>query len=158
VTEIAVRVIDVYAYRLTGASPEFLLLRRSEGVPYAGSWRMIGGKIGPREAAWQAALRELREEVGREPLRFWSVPSPNVFYEWADDRVNVVPVFAAEIDADPLLDDEHDAFIWSDAETASSTLRYPEQARLVRLVASLVEEGRIETDWLIEPEARFDRR
>jgi dihydroneopterin triphosphate diphosphatase len=152
VTDIAIRVVDVYAYRLTDSTAEFLLLRRADNVAYAGLWRMIGGKIEPGEPAWQAALRELREEIGREPLRFWSVPSPNIFYEWADDRVSIAPAFAAEITDDPVLDREHDSFVWCDVEQAASSLRYPEQSRLVRLVASLIEDDRIEDDWFIRRE------
>lgn len=133
-----VRVVDVYPYRWRDAATEFLLLRRAAGVPYAGQWRMIGGKIEPGEAAWEAALRELREETSRDPVRAWTVPSVNAFYEWQTDRLNLVPAFAAELDADPALDAEHDAFVWLSAEAAAARLRWPEQRRLLRLVASLL--------------------
>lgn len=140
-----VRVVDVYPYRLGASGSEFLLLRRAAGVAYAGQWRMVGGKIEPGETAWQAALRELKEETGQDPARAWTVPSVNAFYEWQTDRLNLVPAFAAELDgspatggADPVLDDEHDAFAWLPAETAAERLRWPEQRRLVRLVATLL--------------------
>ena len=77
-----VRVVDVYPYRLDeNHLPEFLLVRRAAGLVYAGQWRMIGGKVDAGETAWQAALRELREETGLTPTRFWSLPSVNHFYE-----------------------------------------------------------------------------
>jgi len=140
--ESTVRVIDVYPYRLDDAgNARFLLLRRAPGVAYAGAWRMVGGKIRPGEAAWEAALREVQEETGRTPRRFWALPSVNVFYEWQHDRINLTPAFAAELDADPVLNHEHDAFAWLPAEDAATRLRWPEQQRLLRLTARLLQDG-----------------
>jgi dATP pyrophosphohydrolase len=140
--ETAVRVVDVYPYRLgEGRPPAFLLLHRRAGTVYAGQWRMVGGKILPGEAAWQAALREVREETGRAPERLWCLPSLNAFYEWRYDRVNLIPAFAAELSGDPVLDDEHDAFAWLPAGVAARRLRWPEQRRLLRLAARLLRDG-----------------
>ncbi len=58
--------VDVYPYRRGGA--EWLVVRRAPGRSDAGRWRMIGGKIEGGEAAWQAALRELAEEIGVAPV------------------------------------------------------------------------------------------
>lgn len=135
-----VRVVDVYPYRRQG-DVEFLLLRRAAGVPYAGQWRMVGGKIEGGETAWQAALRELREETGRRPAHAWTVPSVNAFYEWQTDRLNLIPAFAAELHADPTLDAEHDAFAWLSAEDAAARLRWPEQRRLLRLIDALLRDA-----------------
>ena len=107
-----VRVVDVYPYRLREGRAEWLLLRRAPGVVYAGAWRMVGGKIEPGETAHAAALREVREETGQAPVRLWAVPSVNAFYEWAHDRVNLIPAFAAELSGDPVLNHEHDARAW----------------------------------------------
>ena len=140
--QVTVRVVDVYAYRLVeGRAPEFLLMRRAPDVVYAGTWRMVGGKIRPGEAAWQAALREVREETGHVPVHFWALPSVNVFYEWQPDRVNLAPAFAAELQADPVLDDEHDAFEWVAPAVAVSRLQWPEQQRLLQLAAHLLAAG-----------------
>ena len=43
VPTLAVRVVDVYPYRLTSDGPAFLLLRRAPATRYAGQWRMSGG-------------------------------------------------------------------------------------------------------------------
>ncbi|HMB94118.1 MAG TPA: NUDIX pyrophosphatase [Rhodothermales bacterium] len=139
--DITVRVIDVYPYRFVEQGAEFLLLQRAADVAYAGTWRMVGGKIEPGETAWQAAVRELREETGRTPRRLWALPSANVFYEWEHDRINVAPSFAAELDADPVLDREHDAFVWLPVDEAVHRLAWPEQQRLARLAYQLLRNG-----------------
>ena len=134
----AVRVVDVYPYRRGADGVAFLLLRRAAGRLYAGEWRVVGGKIDEGEAAWEAALRELAEETGRRPVHAWTVPSVNAFYEWQADRLNLIPAFAAELDADPVLDAEHDAFAWLPPAEAAARLAWPEQQRLLRLVADLL--------------------
>ncbi|ABC45918.1 hydrolase, NUDIX family protein [Salinibacter ruber DSM 13855] len=136
-----VRVVDVYPYRESAVNPEFLLLRRAPGTEYAGQWRMVGGKIESGEAAWETAHREVTEETGHAPDRLWTLPSVNAFYEWQDDRVNLIPAFAAALPGDPVLDDEHDAFAWLPAEEAAGRLAWPEQQRLLRLADQTLRAG-----------------
>ncbi len=137
----AVRVIDVYPYRNQSVNPEFLLLRRAPDAPYARQWRMVGGKIESGETAWEAGLREVTEETGHAPTRFWALPSVNAFYEWQHDRINLAPAFAAALPADPDLDDEHDAFAWLPAREAVQRLQWPEQERLLRLADRVLRNG-----------------
>ncbi|WP_412062006.1 NUDIX domain-containing protein [Rubrivirga sp. IMCC45206] len=141
---VSAHAVDVYPYRRGGA--DWLVLRRSPGRAYAASWRMVGGKVEGDETAGQTALRELAEETGWAPgaglLGLWALPSVNAHYDVATDRVVLAPAFAAEVAGDPALDDEHDAFAWLGAEAAASRLAWPEQARLLRLAASLAGAGR----------------
>jgi len=132
------RVVDVYPYRVTDRGVEWLLLRRSEAVLYAGTWRMVGGKVRAGETAWQAALRELGEETGLQPTVFWTLPTVNTFYEWEEDRITLAPAFAAELREDPVLDREHDSFEWLPIEEASERLEWPEQRRLIRLADAIL--------------------
>lgn len=133
--------IDLYPYRKTAQGVVFLLMRRAAGTPYAGAWRMVGGKVEQGEAAWQAALRELREETGLVPVEAWALPSVNAFYEWQQDRLHLIPAFAAEVDADPVLDREHDAYRWLLPSEAARLLKWPEQRRLLLLTARMLEDG-----------------
>lgn len=153
---VAIRVVDVYPYRRADSGAEMLLLRRAPGRVYAGAWRMVGGKIEPGEAAWQAAARELGEETGCAPMHLWALPSVNVFYEWQADRVSITPAFAAELAPgdEPVLDAEHDAFAWLAPDVAASRLAWPEQQRLARLCARLVAEDAVADGWVI-PNERF---
>ncbi len=136
-----IRVVDVYPYRETSVNPEFLLLRRAPDTEYAGQWRMIGGKIEEGETAWETGLREVEEETGQSPTRFWALPSVNAFYEWQNDRINLAPAFAAGLSRDPTLDDEHDAFTWLPAQEAAQRLDWPEQKRLLRLADRVLRDG-----------------
>ncbi|MEM8599795.1 MAG: NUDIX pyrophosphatase [Bacteroidota bacterium] len=152
---LAVRAVDVYPYRLTDDGLAFLLLRRAPGTRYAGQWRMVGGKIEAGEAAHETARRELREETGLLPRRFWTVPSVNTFYEAHADRVTIAPAFAAEVDRAPVLDDptgaEHDAFAWHAPEDAAARLVWPEQQRLLLLCADLLRHGAVLPEWDVLP-------
>jgi dihydroneopterin triphosphate diphosphatase len=141
VTRIAVRVVDVYPYRIRGSELEFLLLHRSAGKAYAGAWRMVGGKIREGERSWQAALREFNEETSLIATKMWSLPSPNFFYDWEADLVNIIPAFAVEARGDLVLNDEHDAAEWLTADAATDRLDYPEQRKLIRLIKETLEHG-----------------
>ena len=146
------RVVDVYPYRLLDSGvARWLVLRRAAGTRYAGQWRMVGGKIEPGETAHAAARRELLEETGRAPVRFWTLPSVNAFYEWQADRLTLAPAFAAELAADPVLDREHDAFCWLPPDEAAARLAWPEQRRLLRLAAELLAGGRVLAEWDVIP-------
>lgn len=138
---LSLHVVDVYPYRRTpGGGTEWLVARRSVGHAYAGSWRMIGGKVDAGEAAWQTALRELDEETGWQPgrglLALWTLPSVNAHYQWEADRVVLAPAFAAEVEGEPVLNDEHDRVAWLPAEAAAQRLAWPEQSRLLRIAAT----------------------
>lgn len=139
--ESTVRVVDVYPYREQSVNPEFLLLRRAPHTKYAGQWRMVGGKIEADETAWETGLREVQEETGQSPTRFWTLPSVNAFYEWEADRINLAPAFAAALPADPILDDEHDDYAWRPAQEAARYLNWPEQKRLLRLADRVLRDG-----------------
>lgn len=123
------RVVDGHVVRPHPAlGLEFLLLRRAPGALYAGSWRMVAGKIGPGEAAWQACRREVAEETGLTVERLWVVPFVNRFYEWEHDRLNDIPVFVAQVGpGEPRLDKEHDAWAWVDLAEAKRRMLWPGQ-------------------------------
>ncbi len=118
------KLIDLYPYRWIHEKPEFLLLKRSKGHIYEGQWRMIGGKVEEGETYWQAALRELKEETGLIPKKFWTLPGINQFYEPKTDQILSIPAFAAEIDPahKPRLDEEHQKAEWFGIEDAAKKI------------------------------------
>ena len=125
-----VRVIDCHIARPSAQGGyEYLLLKRSNHKIYAGSWRMVGGKLHDEETAWQGCLRELREETRLHARRLFAVPFVNRFYEWQSDRINDIPVFVAVTPeaGDPILDDEHREFAWHSLEEAVRLVPWPGQ-------------------------------
>jgi dATP pyrophosphohydrolase len=132
--EIVSNVIDVYPFRRRHDGVEFLLIERVEGIRLGGTWQAVHGRIEPGETAWQAALRELREETGLSPVGFWQTDFVNTFYMATEDRILMCPCFAAEIaaDAEVVLSDEHTAFRWEPAEQALQSFMWPGQRRAVR--------------------------
>ena len=143
--------VDLYPYRYSDEALTFWVGRRAPGKPYAGQWRMVGGKAREGEKAWEAALRELNEELGIQPVRFWSPPTLNQFYEPATDRIRHIPVFGAQIETSAViqLDDEHTAYRWITIDQAERYIYWPEQLRIIRLIHKLVTEEAIIEDWEI---------
>lgn len=147
------KLIDVYPYRRKGINVEFLILKRSSKKLYANQWRMIGGKVEESEAFWEAALRELGEEISEKPRQFWTVPSVNTFYEYKSDSVHQIPAFAAEIewhDQRIKLDDEHSSYLWIKADNIDEYIHWPEQKRLIRLIDKILTNQQILPEWIIE--------
>jgi len=139
-----IRVFDCHLARPAAEGGyEFLLLRRASNKIYAGSWRMVGGKLTGEETAWQACLREVAEETRLPVQRLLAVPYVNRFYEWQHDRINDIPVFVAvtSADASPVLDAEHSDFSWLSLEAAVERLPWPGQREGLRAAAALLEGG-----------------
>lgn len=147
------KLIDVYPYRLRGRNIEFLILKRSSKKIYAHQWRMVGGKVEEGEKYWEAALRELSEELSETPTQFWTVPSVNSFYEHNTDSILQIPAFAAELewkDEQVKLDDEHSAFLWVKVSRIDEYIHWPEQKRLMRLIENILTNQQILPEWIIE--------
>ncbi len=60
--------LHVVAGILRDTSGRVLITERVDDGPFHGLWEFPGGKIRPAEAAQSALYRELREEIGVEPL------------------------------------------------------------------------------------------
>jgi len=146
------RLVDLYAYRKDKKEVKILILKRSPDVIYAGQWRMIGGKVGSGEKAYEAASRELSEETGWKPQTFWAIPSVNQFYDIKSDTIRQIPAFAAEIatQAAPIkLNHEHVEARWIRKEQISDYIWWPEQRRLMKLLISIVTQNKLLDEWII---------
>ncbi len=127
------RVIDCHVFRRTTAEPLFLLLKRARDRIYPGIWQCVTGKIEPDEKPFTTALREVREETGLDPEALWTVEQVNQYYEAGPDRMNLIPVFAAEVSASIVtLSDEHIAYQWCDIQEAEQLLLWAQQKTGVR--------------------------
>ncbi len=133
--ELSSRLAEVFIYRMTGDVPEYLILRRSDKVIYSGIWSVCAGKIEPGEKAYEAAVREMREETGLVPEELYNVDAVNVFYDPANDEMHAVPVFLAKVAAQEVtLNDEHTEFQWHAEEEAVKMLHWLSHKNNVRLI------------------------
>ena len=59
--------VSVVVVRICGDSAEYLLLRRATDY-LRDQWCQVAGAVEQGETAWQAAIRELKEETGLEAV------------------------------------------------------------------------------------------
>ena len=133
-------------FRHKEEGPRFLLLKRSKTKMYEHLWQGVAGKIKKGEKAWEAAIRELKEETGLEPVSMFVADHVSRFYEVYGNRVNLVPVFGIEVDQKEVkLSEEHCEYCWVDLETAKDTLVWKGQKEGIVAVDNMLnsKDGRI---------------
>jgi len=138
---IVCRIIEVCVFKREEGVPKYLLLRRSNNDHiYPGIWQLVTGTMKEGESAVNAAVRELAEESGLRPRRFWVAPHVSSFYVAVDDTMHMSPLFAAEVsDSDHLrLSVEHQAFGWYPYEEAREMLVWPGQRRGLKIVQQYI--------------------
>lgn len=138
-----VSMVDVYVLRGSGARLECLVLRRSPGGRCAGSWESVHGHVEEGERPVAAALREMREETGLEPTRFYNLSRVESFYLHGSGEVALIPAFAAFVAADATATTgaEHDAAEWLGVAAARTRLVWPRERRALDDVVVLLGEG-----------------
>ncbi len=135
--------MDTYALRGTGASLEVLALRRGPNGRNPGSWETVHGTIETGETPVQASLRELREETGLVPQKFYNLSRTEAFYQHKSDEVALIPVFAAFVlpDAALRLSAEHDRGEWLCVRDVAQRFAWPRERRAVEDILSIVGGG-----------------
>jgi len=124
------------------------MARRAEGIYMGGTWQLISGALEPDETAWQAALREMREETALKPVEFYRLSTLTRFYRPDNDSLNTAPMFCALVEENStvMLNHEHTQFTWVNEEEACSRLMWPsdrealEELRTVILADGLAKE------------------
>lgn len=139
-TAIRVCFVDTFVLRRGEGEWEVLVLRRSARGRNPGSWETVHGTIEPGETPVQASLRELREETGLAPERFYNLSRIEGFYQHRTDELAIIPAFAAVVAADaaPRLSDEHDDFVWLAPGEATRRFAWPRERRALDDVLSIV--------------------
>ncbi len=138
------QIIEVCIFRRIAGEPQYLLLQRADDEKlYPGLWQIVTGSIKENENADRAALRELEEETGLQPKRFWTVPIVDSYFDLRNDTVQMVPVFAVEIDAvlDVRLSHEHRYFEWLEFTGARERIVWPGQRKAIEIVHEFIVGG-----------------
>ena len=138
-TIVTVRVVDTYVFKKVEDKIRFLLLKRAGTKIYEHLWQGVAGKIEKGETAWQAAIRELKEETGLTPIRMFIADHLSTFYEENGDLINLVPVFGIETETKRItLSSEHSEYKWMDFEDAERTLAWNGQKKGIRTVYEML--------------------
>ncbi len=146
--ETLIRVIDAYVFRRTEKGLRFLLLKRNVNKIYEHLWQGVAGKIEAGEKAWEAAVRELKEETGLDPKTIFVADHVSRFYEVHRDRINLVPVFGIEVaDEQIQLSQKHCDFLWVDLEKALQLLIWRGQRTGIKVVNDMVLSGDDRIKW-----------
>ncbi len=138
--EIIAKYVEVHIFKQSEGKLEFLLLKRSNKEIYGGLWQMVTGKIKKGEKAFKSALREMKEETGLTPQKFWTAPNINSFYDHNEDCIILLPVFAALVkkDSEVKISKEHTEFKWTDSKQANTLLAWPGQRKSVEIIENYV--------------------
>ena len=124
--------VSVVLLRRSSAGVEVLLMRRNHTL--TGEWCQIAGSIEEGEKAWEAALREVREETGLACEKLYSADICEQFYEADRDAISILPVFVgfADAGATVTLNHEHSEFRWVSFEAALTMVPFAGQRKVLR--------------------------
>lgn len=134
--EIVCRFVDCHVFRVTpGGDDEWLVMKRSPHIILPNTWQMVQGHIEDGETAYQAAYRELWEETGMTPERFWQASYVNRFYLAESDQIILSPVFCARVpyDAEVDLSPEHTEYRWVRHGDAMEGYPWPGQRKSLQI-------------------------
>jgi len=138
--EIPIKSFAVAAYicKMMDGVCKHLIIRRSSGH-LGGTWQMISGRIEHGEKGWEAALREIKEETGLVPDRFYSANTIEAFYEVNQNCINLIPVFVGFIDTEQevRLSPEHSECRWITAGEADDFLTFQQQKEMLKKIELL---------------------
>jgi 8-oxo-dGTP diphosphatase len=130
-----VRAAGAAVYRRAGDGVEWAVIHR----PRYDDWSLPKGKLDPGEDFEQAAVREVREEIGVDGTLGEELPSTR--YRDRKDRAKLVRYWLMEAPAacgpfEP--NDEVDVMRWMSTEEAAEALSYPRDRELLAAAAAAV--------------------
>ena len=126
--KVKVRVVDCHVVYWEGDIPQFLTIKRSVDERYPLIWQCVTGGINNNEKAYQAAIREVKEETGLYPHKMWTIDQVNNYYDPKYDNVFLIPVFGVEVKSkDVELSSEHIEHQWGSLEKIKKMMLWNQQ-------------------------------
>jgi len=132
--EIITSIIEAHLFRIIDSEMEFLLLKRADNIYLGGLWQMVTGRI--EESGFETAIREIKEETGLVPKNMWVAPNVNSFYNHTSDSINMIPVFAVEVEPQSIviLSNEHSEYLWCSLEKTNKLLAWDGQKKSANII------------------------
>ncbi|MCQ1056914.1 NUDIX domain-containing protein [Photobacterium sp. ZSDE20] len=111
---------------------KMLLLKRAD----EGYWCHVAGKIEKSETAWQAFLRELKEETQLCATRLYNADYLQQFYYPRTDQIFIAIGFVVYCDPEikVTLNNEHTDYRWCSLEEALQLAPHPNQRKFYQHV------------------------
>lgn len=143
--EILSKYIECYVYKKFEDDIKYLLLKRSmDKEPYPGIWQIVTGKMEGGEEAYNAAIREVKEETGLNPEKCFAAPKINQFYTPHNDKIYLIPVFVVEVINEKIkLSDEHTHFDWLNFKNAYTRIHWYSQKENLKIIDDILS-GKVE--------------
>ncbi len=118
--------VAVVLIKRTDSDYNVLLLKRDTSV-LKDVWCYIGGGIEEGEKAWEAALREVKEETGITDLSLYSSNQFDQIYSPKENYIYIAPVFVGYVDESQKvnLNYEHTDYKWVSFKEAFDTVSIP---------------------------------
>ena len=130
-----------------GDDYEFLQLKRAATDYMGGTWQTVAGCMEQGETAWQAALRELNEETGLDPLEFYRsgiigsfyIPGPTANSDQLFHQIQFLAIVGR--DAEVVLNEEHDDMRWITRAEINSKFMWSEDRSILRHLCEDILDG-----------------
>jgi len=131
--------MECYVYREETGVNKYLLLKRSpDKHPYPGIWQIVTGRIEENEAAYNTALREVKEETGLKIEKLFVLPKTGSFYTVHTDSIHMIPLFLVKTnDSGVKLSSEHTEYEWSKYENAREKIHWYNQKENLDLIEEM---------------------
>jgi dATP pyrophosphohydrolase len=116
----------------------------------AETWQPVSGAIEVDETAWQAALRELKEETNLEAAAFNRLPSCYTFYIPQNDSLNHSICFCIIVEegSDVTLNFEHTDHRWLNFADCDKHFMWPSDQGAIREIREYVLDTKLCTPFL----------
>ena len=138
--------IQAHIARFNNESNEYehLILRRAEDEKiFPLMWQTVTGWIDANETAYHAALREIKEESGLIPARFFQIPYIASFYAHTKDFISLAAVFGALVESESKVEIsfEHCDYTWLNKNEALKILPIPSHRKALKLFDKMLRDN-----------------
>ena len=125
---IKVKAVDCHVVYWEADIPQFLTIKRASNERYPLIWQCITGGIKNNEKAFEAGIRELKEETGLIANKMWTIDRVNSYYDPKYNKVFLIPIFGVEVKSkDVILSSEHIDFYWGSADKVGEKMLWNQQ-------------------------------